>query len=284
MSKRETKTLAAGLYIPVARIEHYIRNSTTRDRVSYATATAVSAVVGHVVEVFMDLAIEAMVAMKKQRIATVHLLHALAAEPNLSAVIPMSSIGTGTVPHEIPEILDENGEPVKKKKRGLKRRRSAPRRKSHRRSASRRKSAKRSASRRKSAKRSASRRKSAKRSASRRKSHRRSASMSRSIHRLVRHISASRGRSPAMKKARREAIRVIEAISRKRSAGKFYSRNKKIASKQRLMDKIVDTISRSRSRSLKRQHGIRDMIALSRSISRAHSHRRKTRGGRPARR
>lgn len=253
-------TTKVGLILPVPRIEHYIREASTRDRVSYATATAVSAVVGYVLEELIELSLYAMKEMRKARLTTVHMLHALNSNPELAAIIPMSSLGTGTVPHPQPDDeVDSEGEIVKKKKRSHKRRRPT-----------------------KSARRSHSRRRSTRRS--RRMSIKKSASRSRLIHRLIKSISRSRGRSPAAKKHRTEAFNHLVRLSRSRSRSRSYSRNKNVAARQRVIDRIVDVISRSRSRSRSpdarktQAEGFRHLFALSRSRSRS-----RTRGGRPAR-
>ncbi|MDR3542377.1 MAG: hypothetical protein P4L69_15660 [Desulfosporosinus sp.] len=249
------KTEVAGLTIPVSRIEHYVRDSTTRDRVSYATATAVSAAVGYVIEEFLNLAIEAMHGMKNKRITTRHLQHALANYPELAAVIPMESIGTGVVPHEV----EEGEEKPKKRKKSHKRARSPKRGKT-----------------------STSRRRSKKWSASRKAYHK----IGRGIDKLVDEIaSRSRERSPAAKKARGAAFRKIAKASRSRRHLKPY---KHAGERTKLIDEIVDVISsRSRSRSPQakkvRKEAWRHIVALSKSRSRSRSARR-TKGGRPSRR
>ena len=269
-------TNKVGLVLPVSRIEHYIRNATTRDRVSYATATALSAVVGYVLQELIELSLEAMCRSGRARLTTTHMLHALNSDPELAGVIPMSSIGTGTVPHPQPDDeLDEDGEPIKKKKKTYKRCR-----KSH--------------SRRRSTRKSHSRRRSTRKSHSRRRKTSASAVKARAIHTLIRSISRSRGRSPSAKRARTVAAKRLISLSRSRSRSKSYSRNKSLATKQRLMDRVIDVISKSRSRSRSRTpegrrvqaEGFRRLINLSRSMTRSRSRARsqsRRRGGRPAR-
>lgn len=249
-------TARMNLIVSVPRVEHYIRDSTSRDRVSYATATAMSAVVGYVLQELIDLAIGAMRAEKRERIMPMHIQRAVAEDPELGHIIPVSSIGTGTVPHE-PDEEEEEGEQAQKKKGTRKRARKSP-------------------------KKGKGKGKDTKAEAS---------SRSKLIHKLIASISRSRGRSPAMKKLRSEAFGHLRKLSRTRSRGKTYSRSKRIREMEELMDETVHEISRSRNlspaqRKKRAVQNMRILRDLSRSISRSRSRSRsqkRTKGGRCSR-
>lgn len=117
-AKKVSKTSVAGLVIPVGRVEKYVRETSHRGRVGYATATAISAAVGYVLEQLIDLAVAAMQNHKRLRIDRVHLQEALTADKELGAVIPSESIGAGFAGSAIEMTMEMEEEKQKKKEEG----------------------------------------------------------------------------------------------------------------------------------------------------------------------
>lgn len=218
------RTKEAGTLLSVARVETYLRKFNHTKSVAPLAAAAAAAGIGHVIDIVVGLASQAAAQQGRKTIFPVDIQYAIASDDALRALFPMSSVGTGAVPNDV--VVDgsesESEECADKKRKRRKRRRPAEAASYNRvitklvRSMSRaRKSKQKKAYLQEITRLSRSRSRGRKYSRSRRVARHQKA-----VDKLIDEISRSRGRSPSCKRRRKNDIKKLVSMHRRRRGGK----------------------------------------------------------------